>query len=674
MTSLPGDAGTAAASPLTVHDAETFHAMLNTLSDGIYAIDMAGRATFVNKAAERLLGWPAADLLGRNVHEAIHYQHPDGSHNPASACPIARAFDAGSEWAEGEEVFIHRDGSFIPVHYRVARLIRNGRIVGSLVSFRDITAQLHDKKALRHARDEALKASRLKSEFLANMSHEIRTPMNGVIGMTDLLLETELSPEQKDFATVAKESAQSLLAIINDILDFSKIEAGRVVIESIDYSPTHLVESVVELLAAKAREKGLSIMAFVDPALPKRLMGDPTRLRQILVNLIGNAVKFTNHGEVAVRVGPDADGATIRYEVRDTGIGIAPEFQSILFNSFTQADSSITRQYGGTGLGLAISRGLVELMGGRISLVSAPGQGSTFAFVLPLEAAELENTRLPEIDLGNIRLMVADDQPLSREAVQGYCRAWGMDATGLADGAEALVRLGEASREGRPYDLLIAEMFLPGLDGISLAKAVRADPVLAGMRLILISDREYRQVSQLAAKAGFDAALAKPVRQSVLLEAMVSAFDNKVEPVAKATPKVAQPLDVFQADRNNHKLVLLVEPDPTNQKVAQLLLRKLGYACHIVDSGQAALDAVAATTYSAVLMDCRMPVMDGFETTRALRRLEQMNTRPRLPVIALTADAMEGVRELCLESGMDDYISKPVRHDKLVDVLDRWVR
>jgi len=905
--------------------AEMTRTMLNTLSDGVYATDTQGRVTFMNLAAEQVLGWRESELLGKSIHAMVHGHRPDGSAYPVEECPLGRVFRTEQGAAQGEESFIHRDGRFIPISYRAGQLLQDGKIIGSLVSFRDISTRLKNeaqlrlrnaaldaaanmvvitdtegqiqyvnraftattgyayaevvgrhtrilqsgqqdegfyrglwqtiqdgkvwegellnrrkdgsvypeqmtvtplmedgrvshyvaikrditeeskiktrlqlvetavqnadqgiviadadltgegprvqyvnngfirltgyagddilgtplrrlegpepahslmprvmetvltghgfyadtvnlsaygnpvelewhiapvraggenishliailtdirqrKKAeeeIRQARDQALEASRLKSEFLATMSHEIRTPMNGIIGMTDLLLDTGLSSEQKDFAGIVKDSAHALLTIINDILDFSKIEAGKIHIESTDYALVQVVEGVAELLAEKAREKGLSMMTFVDPALPEVLVGDPTRLRQVLTNLVGNAVKFTERGEIVIRATSVAGGREIRFEVRDTGIGIAAEVQPRLFQSFTQADSSTTRKYGGTGLGLAISKSLVELMGGWMGLESAPGAGSVFFFSLPLQEATERTPSPAGVDLADTRILVADDQPFSREIIQRYCQAWGMDVTVVDDGDAALARLKAARQEGRPFDLAVVEMLLPGLDGLGLARQIRADAGFDGLKLILLSERDRRQAQDLAMKAGFDTSVSKPVRQSLLLDAISDVIAEAAGKAAVSPPLPAQavaPMDEYQAALKENRLILLAEDNPTNQKVAQLILRKLGYACHIVDNGQAALDAVGTLPYALILMDCQMPIMDGFEATRKLRQMERESGQSRLPVIALTANAMQGDREHCLSVGMDDYISKPVNGEKLREVLDRWTR
>lgn len=435
-----------------------------------------------------------------------------------------------------------------------------------------------------------------------------------------------------------------------------------------------VVEGVAELLAEKAREKNLSMMTFIDPALPEHLIGDPTRLRQILSNLVGNAVKFTDQGEIVIRVALEPDRHHIRSELRDTGIGIAPDVQSRLFASFTQADSSTTRKYGGTGLGLAISKNLVEFMGGTMRLESALGVGSTFRFVLPLQASQERAATIHVAGLAGVRLLLADNQPFSREIIERYCQSWDMDVSIAEEGEKALAMIHEAAREGRPFDLVLIEMLLPGLDGIGLARTLRADKAYGSLKLIMLTERDRRQAQELAAKVGFDSSLSKPVRQSLLLDALCDVVSKPIEQQALPITEKTSLMDELHAAVRENRLILLAEDIPTNQKVAQLILRKLGYACHSVDNGQAALDAMGTLPYALILMDCQMPVMDGYEATRKLRQREAETGQPRLPVIALTANAMQGDREKCLNAGMDDYISKPVSTDKLHEVLARWSR
>jgi two-component system sensor histidine kinase/response regulator len=581
-----------------------------------------------------------------------------------------------------------------PLHLiaTVARLIERKRVEDRIrrlneeleVRVRERTAQLeaankylenevNERKRmeieLHQMRDVAIESARLKSEFLANMSHEVRTPMNAVIGMAGLLLNTALSPRQRELAAAIETSADALLLVINDILDFSKIEAGKLRLDKIDFDLRDTIENSIYIFGEKAQSKTLRLDALVDQDVPTLLRGDPGRVRQVLTNLVSNAVKFTKEGEVIVRVLNQSESekdVTLRLEVRDTGIGISESALKRLFRPFTQADGSTTRAYGGTGLGLAISKQLVDLMGGEIGVDSAKGAGSNFWFTARFEK-QLPSKRIKRSPLAGIRIMIVDQDRAIRDAILQQCVTWRMLPTPVDTGVRALEILREGESRGQPFDVAIIDSQLPGTGGIELARAIKYDPRISGTKLVVVSPvalppQEETEYEQLVA-----ACLGKPMRRQQLHDILVGLIDTPgmMKSLALGT------LDVLPEQNGKKKgTILVAEDNAVSQQMMSYLIEDLGYNVEIVSNGAQAVEALANDRYNLVLMDCQMPEVDGFTAVGQIRKTE--GTRRHTPIVALTADAMRGTREKCLQSGMDDYLSKPFKRIDLERIINRW--
>ena len=636
-------------------------------SEAIWTKDLAGTITSWNSGAAEMFGYAPAEAMGRalNVGESTPEEEQ-----------ARRQRLVGGEKFSYEARAMTRSGTAIDIQVAVAPLLDDAnQCIGSIAVARDVTQRKRSEEALRLAREAAEAASHAKSSFLARMSHEIRTPMNGVLGMTELLLETGLTHTQRKYAETVQRSGKNLLDIINDLLDFSKIEAGKLELENVDMDLRRTLEDIVELLAERAHVKGLDLACSIPPDLVTHVRGDPLRLGQILTNLVGNAIKFTEHGSVVIRVAgveETAKNVTMRFEVSDTGVGVSLEAQSRIFKEFSQADGSTTRKHGGSGLGLAISKQLVEMMGGNIHVESALGAGSTFSFTSSFEKQETqshEDSRtVPMGMLTGARALIVESTAINRGILHAQMSNWGMTNRVAATPAQAIDMLAQAAARGAPYDIAIIDVGLPGMDALELARSIRSSAAIAKVRLVMLSRRQVD--IRNARVAGIDACLAKPVRQSVLYECLVNVMAGQPQEAA-AAKAVYEPVNVVPGGMRGN--ILLVEDNLINQQVALGMLQSQGYSVTVANNGREALAAHAQDAFDLILMDCHMPEMDGFEATREIRGRELSSIGKRVPIIAVTANAMAQDREECLKAGMDDHLSKPFSMLTLQDMLHRWM-
>jgi two-component system, sensor histidine kinase and response regulator len=646
--------------------------LMDTVPDSIYFKDASGRFIHVSKALASRFGLSDAALaVGKTDFDFFTEEHAKTAWEDEQVIMESGSPVVGKEeketWGGGHITWVSTT--------KLPFKDKDGRVIGTFGISREITARKQAEEAMREAKDAALAATRSKSEFLANMSHEIRTPLNGIIGMAELTLDTELTPEQREYVGMVKLSADHLLTVINDILDFSKIEAGKLELDLVDFDLRDTLDDTVATLALRAHKKGLELADHVAPDVPDALTGDPHRLRQVVVNLIGNAIKFTDAGEVVLRVEVQSlteQEAWLHFAVSDTGIGITPDQQRKLFTAFSQADTSMTRKYGGTGLGLAISARLVQMMGGEIWLESQVGRGSTFHFTArfaPAPSPVARPTPAEPASLHGLSVLVVDDNATNRLILREMLTNWGMRPTVVEAGREALVALERARQAGSPFALVLLDAMMPEMDGFTLARRIKQEPHLVVATLMMLSSADRRGDAARCRELGMAAYLTKPIRQSTLLDAIMTSLGSAASAASRAPHAAA--LAGSGEPRRTLRL-LLAEDNAVNQRLAVSLLEKRGHQVVVVGNGRDAVTAVAEGRFDAVLMDVQMPEMDGFEAAAAIRALDAA-AGGHTPIVAMTAHALKGDRERCLAAGMDAYVTKPLRPHELFEAVERLV-
>jgi two-component system, sensor histidine kinase and response regulator len=661
----------AAQAPLPQTNLALLATAIEQAGDAIVITDTGARIRYVNPAFTRMTGYSAAEAIGQNPSIL-----KSGRQTPDFYRDLWSTVLAGRAW-RGELINRRKDGTFYAEEMTITPVRDLTDTVGNFIAIKkDVSARKRAEHEIRKARDAAESANRAKSQFLANMSHEIRTPMNGVIGMSALLLDTPLSPEQRQYAEIVHTSGKTLLAVINDILDFSKIEARKLSLVTTDFELHTPLQQAVEMLAVEAHKKGLELVCEISREVPVRLHGDPGRLRQILVNLLANAVKFTHAGEVALQVGVEAEyqqTTTLRFRVKDTGIGFPEDQAPFLFEPFVQADGSTTRKYGGSGLGLTIAKQLVEMMGGRIGAYSAPGHGSTFWFTVALEKQPQSAAPAAELDLSlqEPRVLVVDDHATNRTLVNNLLKRCGCRSEQAANAGSALPLLHAAALAHDPFQVVFLDSAMPETNSEELGRRIASNPESKGIALVLMVPLGQSRGLNSLHHSGFSRFLSKPVWQASLYEALAQALreaqqEKRGEPAIAPEIPPEPPTAPCTAPLAR---ILVVDDNATNQQVAAAILRKLGHHADIAGNGTTAIDALRTTDYDLVLMDCEMPQMDGYETARKIRLGSSGIRNPGIPILAVTAHALRGDREKCIAAGMSDYLAKPIEPAQLAAIL-----
>jgi len=643
------------------------NALIENSPLGILVLDSERLVKLCNPAFETLFQYTRQEVVGKAIDGLI-----------AEGDLLSESREISRRTPHGEVINImtrcqRKDRSIVDVELHIVRLMVNRKVEGTLYIYQDISVRKRAEEDLQRAKEAAETSSRAKSEFLANMSHEIRTPMNGIIGMTALALDTKLSQEQREFLGMVKSSADSLLSLLNDILDFSKIEVGKLDFETIDFRLRDSLDDTIKALGLHAHQKGLELACHVLPDVPDGLQGDPTRIRQVVVNLLGNAIKFTAEGEVVLQVeiqDESEDEVVLHFAVRDTGIGIPLEKQQLIFEAFTQTDSSTTRKYGGTGLGLAISSRLVNRMGGKIWVESEPDRGSTFHFTTRFQLQKISSRKYAPLGaeaLLGLPVLVVDDSATNGRILREMLLAWQMNPQLTENGPEALTILERANTEGTPFSLILLDARMPGMDGFSVAERIKQDARLAKSVVIMLTSGGFRGDAARCRELGIQGYLTKPIKRSDLLEAINVVLGSQTG--AQGSPSL---VTVHSLRESRGRLrILLAEDNRVNQVLAVRLLEKRGHEVAVAGNGEEALEALDKQAFDLVLMDIQMPEMDGLQATAAIRKGE-MKSGKHIPIVAMTAHAMVGDKERCLEAGMDDYIAKPIRPEQLGDVLKRY--